>query len=132
MYPSRKYTISLLVTFVYIALASSIEQREPTCFEAVIPVSITSTNILLDQEYTLTEFASSLNSLNSILHSIFEAIEPIESLLNFKTGQVQGQYNIAGRYCELEVRIPSRANTLQLLAHPATYDRNYVGPLARP
>lgn len=37
-----------------------------------------------------------------------------------------GTYNIAGRYCEPEVHIKSRQNTLQLLAHPATYDRNYV------
>lgn len=39
---------------------------------------------------------------------------------------VRGSYNIAGRYCEPEVDITSRRNTLQLLAHPATYDRNYV------
>lgn len=39
---------------------------------------------------------------------------------------VSGSYNIAGRYCEPEVYVASRQKTLQLLAHPATYNRNYV------
>lgn len=41
---------------------------------------------------------------------------------------VQGQFNIAARYCEPENNVPSRANTLQFLLHGATYDRNYVSP----
>ena len=45
---------------------------------------------------------------------------------------VRGTYNIAGRYCEPEVDIPSRRSALQLLAHPATYDRNYVRSPPRP
>lgn len=39
---------------------------------------------------------------------------------------VEGTFDIAASYCEPEVHIPSRANTLQLLVHGATYDRNYV------
>lgn len=45
------------------------------------------------------------------------------------TSLVEGNYNIAGRYCEPEVHNPLRHNTLQLLAHPATYDRNYVSSI---
>lgn len=39
---------------------------------------------------------------------------------------IQGTYTISGTYCEPEVQNATRANTIQFLAHPATYDRYYV------
>jgi hypothetical protein len=39
---------------------------------------------------------------------------------------VQGTFHISASYCEPEVHIPSRVDTLQLLVHGATYTRNYV------
>ena len=123
---STKFLCSnIIAIFVLFALAStsSVEKREPKCTEVVIPVNVTATNLLLDPTYTLNEFSS---SLNSVLSNIFSLLEPIESLLNFQRGQIKGKYIITGRYCEPEVSIATHANTLQLLAHPATYDRNYV------
>ena len=38
---------------------------------------------------------------------------------------VGGTFNTFARYCEPEVQVASRTNTLQLLVHGATYDRNY-------
>ncbi len=61
------------------------------------------------------------------LGSLFGLLSSVVGLLSGLT--VRGDYNIAGTYCEPEVDIPSRRNTLQLLAHPATYDRNYVSLL---
>ena len=123
---STKFLSSnIIAIFVLFALASTslVEKREPKCTEVVIPVDITATNLLLDPTYTLNEFGP---SLNSALSNILSLLEPVESLLNFQRGQIKGKYSITGRYCEPEVNIPTHANTLQLLAHPATYDRNYV------
>jgi hypothetical protein len=39
---------------------------------------------------------------------------------------VEGEFEIVGTYCEPEVVVPGRWNTLQMLAHPATYDRYWV------
>lgn len=65
------------------------------------------------------DFGSLFGLLSSVITLIFSV-------------PVRDDYNIAGRYCEPEVDIPSRRNTLQLLAHPATYDRNYVSTLFIP
>ncbi|CZR62399.1 uncharacterized protein PAC_12296 [Phialocephala subalpina] len=54
-----------------------------------------------------------------------EIVVPVSITAN-KASAVSGGYDIAGRYCKPEVHIASRQHTLQLLAHPATYERNYV------
>jgi len=38
---------------------------------------------------------------------------------------VQGTYNISARCCEPATKISSRRDTLQVLLHGITYDRNY-------
>jgi hypothetical protein len=54
----------------------------------------------------------------------------VADLVNLSfTATQSGTYNIAGTYCEPEVYIPERENTIQFLAHPATYDRLYVSSL---
>jgi hypothetical protein len=51
----------------------------------------------------------------------------VADLVNLSfTATQSGTYKIAGTYCEPEVYIPERENTIQFLAHPATYDRSYV------
>ena len=98
-------TVASAFTAVF---TSPIGKREPTCYEVIIPVTITARNAVLSPNLTL-------NPLNI----------PAEIIgLTFST--VTGKFDIAGRYWEPEVDIASRRNTLQVLAHPATYDRNYV------
>ncbi|KUJ10286.1 uncharacterized protein LY89DRAFT_675142 [Mollisia scopiformis] len=92
----------------------------PMCSELVVPVQITANNAvqslrnsraskILDPDLDTTGLLALLSSGINL---------PFTSL-------IEGSYDIAGRYCEPEVDVPSRRNTLQLLAHPATYDRNY-------
>ncbi|KAF8863223.1 hypothetical protein BDZ45DRAFT_738558 [Acephala macrosclerotiorum] len=81
----------------------------PVCTEIAIPVTITANNAILPPNL---DTAGLLALIASGVDLVFKST-------------VSGSYNIAGRYCEPEVHIASRQNTLQLLAHPATYDRNY-------
>ncbi|KAE8450569.1 hypothetical protein EG329_006300 [Mollisiaceae sp. DMI_Dod_QoI] len=101
-----KFFISLLsIGFCFFSSGLT----SPTCKEIVIPVQITANNAALDSNFDTT----------GLLALLATGID-----LSF-TALVSGSYQIAGRYCEPEVNIPSRINSLQLLAHPATYDRNY-------
>jgi hypothetical protein len=117
--------IILIISLLALSSTSPIEKREPTCFEVVIPVDITAENALLPTLYTINDF---ITTLSYVLDGFLGALLAVVGLQRlFTWGNVQGAYNIAGRYCEPEVYNASRANTLQLLAHPATYNRNYVG-----
>lgn len=60
--------------------------------------------------------------------SITDLLGVVSGLVNsvFSILPVQATYTISGTYCEPEVQIASRSNTIQFLAHPATYDRYYV------
>ncbi|KAH6716910.1 hypothetical protein BKA61DRAFT_671380 [Leptodontidium sp. MPI-SDFR-AT-0119] len=91
------------------ATSSPLEKRGPSCQEIVIPVTIDAQNAII---HPTIDFGSLFGLLSSVITLIFSV-------------PVRDDYNIAGRYCEPKVDIPSRRNTLQLLAHPATYDRNY-------
>lgn len=89
-----------------------LQKREPSCQNITFPVTITSTNAQLPTD---------LNPAGPVLESILtDVVGIVFDVL------IQGTYSIAASYCEPEVHIPSRANTLQLLVHGATYDRNYV------
>lgn len=46
------------------------------------------------------------------------------------TALQRGTYGIASTYSEPEIYVHSRRDTIQLVAHPATYDRAYVSLLA--
>jgi hypothetical protein len=90
----------------------AIGKRGPACQEVVIPVTIAANNTQLPLLPTGTAGLSSLLSLvDNVVQTLF-------------TVPVQGTFNIAGRYCEPEVEIESRRNTLQLFVHGATYNRN--------
>lgn len=93
----------------------------------------------MSEEHSVFSTTTTLNTSGPITtNSILKVLDPnldstgllalLASSTNlFFTSVISGTYNIAGRYCEPEVYIESRQQTLQLLAHPATYDRNYVG-----
>ncbi|CZT43846.1 uncharacterized protein RSE6_03939 [Rhynchosporium secalis] len=89
--------------------SSPLQKRGPVCQEMVIPVVIDAQNAVVHPTIELGSLFGLLSSVITLGLSV----------------PVRGTYNIAGRYCEPEVDVPSRKNTLQLLAHPATYDRNY-------
>jgi hypothetical protein len=89
-----------------------LNKRGPTCQNITFPVTVSSTNAQLP-----TDLDPSGPVLESILTDVVGIVFDV---------LIQGTYTIAASYCEPEVHIPSRANTLQLLVHGATYDRNYV------
>jgi hypothetical protein len=106
-------TLTLLFFYLQLALSSPlIAKRGPSCQNITFPVTISSNNARLP-----TNLDSSGPVLESLLTDlvgwVFDAV-------------IEGTFNIAASYCEPEVNIPSRAHTLQLLVHGATYDRNYV------
>lgn len=102
--------VCLMALLVPIAYA---QVRGPDCYKVVIPVTISGKNIKVPREGL--SIVNSTNILSGLVNSLFSTISPID-----------GTYQIAGRYCEPEVTIARRRDTLQLLVHPATYDRNYV------
>ncbi|KAK5993537.1 hypothetical protein PT974_06971 [Cladobotryum mycophilum] len=101
---------------VSVAHGPSIQKRGPQCTEVRIPVSVLADNIALPP--------IDATNLFSILNNIGDAA--------FGVLTVNGNYTLAGRYCEPEVHIPQRQNTIQLLVHGATYNKNYWSGLDFP
>jgi hypothetical protein len=110
---SKLTSLALISSITIFLPLGQAQGRGPTCRELVIPVTIKGTNINIPSNGL--GFITMPNILSGIVQGLFQTINLFD-----------GTYNIAGRYCEPEVTIPSRQNTLQLLLHPATYDRNYV------
>lgn len=91
-------------------------RRGPICQNITFPVTISSTNAQLPAD--LDPSGPALESiLTDLVGIVFDTL-------------IEGTYTIAASYCEPEVHVPSRANTLQLLVHGATYDRNYVSHIS--
>ncbi|KAH6699741.1 hypothetical protein BKA61DRAFT_582913 [Leptodontidium sp. MPI-SDFR-AT-0119] len=81
-----------------LANSSPLERHSQlNCTNVVIPVTITATN----------------------LHIPIATTGPVFDV------PVHGTFNIAARYCEPEIKVPSKQKTLQILVHGITYDRNY-------
>jgi hypothetical protein len=87
-------------------------KRGPTCQNITIPVTISSNNARFPADFSPTSVTLD-NLLTNVGSWVFDVL-------------VEGTFNIAASYCEPEVHVPYRANTLQILVHGATYDRNYV------
>ena len=112
---------SLLILFILfqIAPASEITKRDPTCQNIDITVTFPATNATIPLGFTLNP----LTILSAVASLVFDAA-------------VSGTYNIAARYCEPTIVIPSRQGTLQLLVHGATHTQNhrmlppYISPAA--
>lgn len=106
-------SIIILQRFVLGLLAARITFATPECYEVVIPVTIEASNIRIPRQ--ALSAINPGNILSGAVTTLFSIAVPFT-----------GTYNIAGRYCEPEVTIVKRRDTLQILVHPATYDRNYV------
>jgi hypothetical protein len=100
------------------ASSSPIEKREPTCHDLTIPVTITCNNAAIPG-------GAWPNMLN-----LLGLVDGLLGRLVF-SNVVKGEFEIAGTYCEPEVVVPGRWNTLQMLAHPSTYDRYWVRLILR-
>jgi hypothetical protein len=86
-----------------------LEKREPTCYNFTIPITISANNTQVPPGLSLLD---PIDVALAIVNLVFDV-------------PVIGTYNIFARYCEPEVQIASRTNTLQFLVHGVTYDRNY-------
>src|SRR4051812_37238645 len=84
-------------------------KQGPTCYEVSVPITVTASTRSLPPDLTLDVFGL----LSGILNGLFTTV-------------IHGTFTITGRYCKPEVDVPSRRQTLQILVHPATYDRNWV------
>lgn len=105
-------TPALILCFlVYITKCSPTgkARQEPRCSNITIPVTISSENANVPDGFS------------------FGTPDAAEVIANLKFNfSVQSTYNIAATFCEPEVFVPVRANTLQFLVHGATYTRSYV------
>ena len=128
MHPSIIRTIALIGVVLQLSTcvpAESLTTRQnqyPNCLDVVIPVTIKADGISLAAGSTFQQAlqrATQINAdlVNNLLGSIFSLIFDL---------LIQGTFEIAGTYCEPAVSVPSRANTLQVLLHGATYDRQYA------
>ncbi|VDB90612.1 Bgt-51650 [Blumeria graminis f. sp. tritici] len=95
--------------------------RGPTCSEITVPVSVRSTNALLDSGI------NSQDGLRGAMQNILSGV--LGLILNVN---INGNYNIRARYCEPEVQNSERADTIQLLVHGITYTRDYWSGLGAP
>lgn len=111
------HVASLAVIMATLLPLTHAQERGPTCRELVVPVTIKGRNINIPDGGL--SFVTMPNILSGLVQGLFQTVNLFD-----------GEYNIAGRYCEPEVTIARRRDTLQLLLHPATYDRNYVGTSA--
>jgi hypothetical protein len=109
-----KFTPLVLITSILFRHTQA-QAAGPTCHELVIPVTIKGHNLNVPSNGL--DLLTTPNILSGLVQGIFQTINLFD-----------GTYNIAGRYCEPENFNASRQQTLQLLLHPATYDRNYVSP----
>lgn len=109
----RAIVLGLAAFHIHLGTGSPLLARHgPICQNITIPVTISSNNARFPADFSPTSIT--LDNLVTNLGSwLFDVL-------------VEGTFNIAGSYCEPEVHVPSRANTLQFLVHGATYDRNYV------
>ncbi|KAI1001525.1 hypothetical protein K3495_g6673 [Podosphaera aphanis] len=114
--------IPLLVFGILVNTAQSrILPLGPACSNITIPVSTSSPNAQIDAS------VQSQFRLFNVKQSISSGAPELTD-----SKSVRGQYNIKARYCEPEVQISSRSNTIQLLVHGITYDRNYWSGLGEP
>jgi hypothetical protein len=102
----------LILALSFPIFLNSTTASPTNCKVITIPVSINMQTLQLP-----------LDLAQNFLSLIGGVIVSLTSLLRF---DVVETYNIVGRYCEPENNVASRKNTLQLLAHPTTYTKDWV------
>jgi hypothetical protein len=95
-------------------LLATLAAGAPTCTNVTLSIAASANNYLLPSESALPFTDPSL-LINTVILDAQEAI----------TYPVSGTYTIKARFCQPETFVASHANTLQLLVHGVTYDRNY-------
>ncbi|CAL5869860.1 uncharacterized protein PFLUO_LOCUS4091 [Penicillium psychrofluorescens] len=107
----------------WLAIAASAVAMQPmiSCQEDVaITVSATASNLDIPGDLDLA----------SLTPADGEYVANLTATLPRKS--ITGIYTIAGRYCEPANADPARQNTLQILVHGITYDRNYWSGMGPP
>lgn len=97
----------------------------PNCTDLVIPITATATNPVIPIPTTLN--TSDSGALSAFIQTIIgdaDATYP-----GVPTG---GTFRISARYCEPQVSIASRHNTVQLLVHGVTENKLYWSGLSYP
>lgn len=94
------------------------KRTESTCTDFTIPVTISATNA------QISEILAELLPITELLSTL------LGSLLSF-TLPVHGIFSISARYCEPapQYYVASRHDTLQILVHGFTYNKNYCKSL---
>ncbi|KAK0099464.1 hypothetical protein ONS95_004674 [Cadophora gregata] len=96
-------TILSTLTLLHLILAS------PTCTTLSIPVSVRAHNAHFPPDFTTTSLLSLVGALGAV---VFDSL-------------ITDTFTIVGTYCEPEVLVERRKDTVQLLVHGATYTRAY-------
>ncbi|CAD6503829.1 BgTH12-05574 [Blumeria graminis f. sp. triticale] len=113
-------TLTLLTIFATVQGASLLP-RGMTCRDVLIPTVVNTSNDYIDP--TINSQAKARSWMQKVDSHRINSTEEVD---------INDKFNIAARYCEPEVKNPSRANTIQLLVHGITYTKNYWSGLGPP
>jgi pimeloyl-ACP methyl ester carboxylesterase len=109
------------ITATLVNAQPTAKRSQPTCSDITIPVTITAENYQtpggLLSALTNLETGSIAEELQNVLNSAGSIVQ--------ETLSTGGTYSISGRFCEPEVQVPGRSDTIQLLVHGITVDKNY-------
>lgn len=98
----------LLTVFVTFLTLLHLILAAPTCTTLSIPISVQARNAHFPADFTTTSLLSIVGALGAV---VFDSL-------------ITDTYTIVGTYCEPEVLVESRKETIQLLVHGATYTRS--------
>ena len=106
----RKFSTAKMFFTVFVTFLTLLHHilAAPTCTTLSIPVSISARNAHFPPDFTTTSLLSIVGALGAV---IFDSL-------------ITDTYTIVGTYCEPEVLVESRRETVQLLVHGATYTRS--------
>ncbi|QSZ35703.1 hypothetical protein DSL72_006825 [Monilinia vaccinii-corymbosi] len=120
---------SYLLTCIWV-LAPTKTHGAPSCTDFVISVPAPVSKHKSDLSNTGSPGINLLveSTMSNISGELGFLLETVSSALN----PGAGAYSMSLRYCEPEVRIPSRQNTIQYLQHAITMTKNYWNGLGYP
>ncbi|OQU93602.1 hypothetical protein CLAIMM_00086 [Cladophialophora immunda] len=120
--------IALVLSFTLVGVYSrppsppfSVENG-PACTSLTIGFNTTATNYNVIVDGSL-ENGTFINQLLATAPNVTK---------NAPNSTVSGYFNISARYCEPEVKMPQRAQSIQFLVHGATYTKDYWSALGFP
>ncbi|ESZ91708.1 ctr copper transporter family protein [Sclerotinia borealis F-4128] len=128
-----KFTLTKVTSYLFVCilvLAPTQTYGAPTCTDFVISVPATTSQHKSDLSNT---GSAALNVLvESTISNVSAELGIVLGTVGSALGLGAGAYSMSLRYCDPEVHIPSRQNTIQYLQHAITMTKNYWSGLDYP